>query len=39
VRRGEARLKPARPYGHGLETLAQRGVGNAHCGNLAGAAR
>jgi hypothetical protein len=34
VRRGEAQLELARPYGHGLESLAVRKVGNAHCGNL-----
>jgi hypothetical protein len=34
VRRGEAALKLARPYGHGLEKLAIREVGHAHCGNL-----
>jgi hypothetical protein len=36
VRRAEAGLKPVRPYGHGLERLATRNVGAAHCGNLAG---
>jgi hypothetical protein len=36
VRRGEADLKLARAYGHGLETLALRDVGNGHCGNLRG---
>lgn len=34
VRRGEAVLKLARPYGHGLEKLAVRDVGSGHCGNL-----
>jgi hypothetical protein len=34
VRRGEATLELARPYGYGLEKLAVRDVGNAHCGNL-----
>ena len=36
VRRGEAALKPARPYGHGMEKLAISNVGTAHCGNLKG---
>jgi hypothetical protein len=36
VRNGEAILELARPFGHGLETLAVRDVGNAHCGNLRG---
>ena len=34
VRRGEASLKLARPYGYGLEKLAVRDVGPGHCGNL-----
>jgi len=34
VRRGEASLNLARPYGHGLEKLAVRDVGQGHCGNL-----
>lgn len=34
VRQGEASLKLARPYGHGLEKLAVRDVGDKHCGNL-----
>ena len=34
VRKGEAVLKLARPFGHGLETLAVRNVGTEHCGNL-----
>ena len=34
TRRGEESLKLARPYGHGLQTLAIRDVGNTHCGNL-----
>ena len=34
VRRGEAQLKPAHPYGNGLETLAVKDVGYSHCGNL-----
>jgi hypothetical protein len=29
-------LKPARPYGHGLEKLAVGNVGNTHCGNVKG---
>ena len=36
VRRGEAALKLARPYGYGLEKLAVRDVGPQHCGNLKG---
>ena len=34
VRVGEADLKLARPFGHGLERLALRDVGTRHCGNL-----
>jgi hypothetical protein len=34
VRRGEAPLNLADPYGHGLETLALKDVGSGHCGNL-----
>jgi hypothetical protein len=36
VRRGQAQQPLARPDGHGLETLAIRDVGSAHCGNLKG---
>jgi len=39
VRKAEAQLEPVRPYGHGLERLAQRNVGAGHCGNLAAASR
>jgi hypothetical protein len=34
VRRGEAQLDLARPYGHGMETLSLKDVGSGHCGNL-----
>ena len=37
VRRGEAALELARPYGFGLQKLAVRDVGPQHCGNLKGA--
>lgn len=34
VRRGEEALGPKNPYGHGLQKLALKAVGPAHCGNL-----